>query len=449
MSDEKPEGTSTAVDLPDVPMPTPPEVEERAPVVDIPDVPMPPKEVEGRAPVVDLPDVPVPEMVPEKLPEVVLQKVEAPPSTGIDLPDMPTTPPPRRKDAGREDLFTPAVRLAFVGAGQGGGRIAETFYQLGYRKVCAINTTNQDLESLTLKQKLVIGKDAGGAGKDPQAGAKAAQESFEDIVDILKRSWGDSPEQMFICVGGGGGSGTGSWPVILKAIQEYAKISNIEGPVSKHLGMILTLPKRSEGPRVQKNAQQALEAATKLVSSKELSTLIVVDNAKIHELFPREPVKTFWSVANNSFARVFHTFNLLAAQNSEHATFDRADFRSVLRSGLILFGMTAVDKWEGQDDISHAIRQNLKGSLLGEGFDFSKSTMSAAIVVAHNDVLESIPQENIDYAFHALTRALGNEDLTLHTGIYEGKQPGMRVFTIVGGLESPTERLGELQKLAK
>ncbi len=56
--------------------------------------------------------------------------------------------------------------------------------------------------------------------------------------------------------------------------------------------------------------------------------------------------------------------------------------------------------------------------------------------------------ENIDYAFNSLGRALGNEGITLHSGIYEGKQPGMRVFTIVSGLEPPQGRLEELEKLA-
>jgi cell division GTPase FtsZ len=369
-------------------------------------------------------------------------------STVVDLPEIPTQPT-QKKSAAQADTFTGAVKMAFIGAGQGGGRVAETFYSLGYRRVCAVNTTNQDLEALSVKHKLVIGKDKGGAGKDPEAGAAAARSSFEEVIDILKRSWGEDPEQLFVTVGGGGGSGTGSWSVILDAIKEYAKISNIEGPVEKRLGMILTLPKRSEGPRVQKNALGALEGALAKVAAGELSTLIVVDNAKIHELFPDESVKTFWGAANNSFARVLHTFNLLAAQNSEYATFDKADFKSILRSGLVIFGMANVDKWEGTDDISQAVRQNLKGSLLGDGFDFSQATTAGAIIVAHDDVLHAIPMSHLDYAFHAFTRALGNADLTLHSGIYSGKQPGMRIFSIVGGLKPPAERLAELQKLGK
>lgn len=370
-----------------------------------------------------------------------------PAGSGVDLPDMGMEAPARREDA-HKDSFESAVKMAFVGAGQGGGRIAQAFYEMGYKRVCAVNTTNQDLEALTMPNKRVIGKDRGGAGKDPEQGMLAAKESFEDIMDLLMRSWGEGVEQMFVCVGAGGGSGTGSWTVVLDAMKEYAKSTNVEKPIPKHLGVIMTLPKRSEGARVQQNALLAIQEALTLVEKKQISSLILVDNAKINDLFPGLAVKQFWQVANKNFAAVLHTFNLLAAQNSEYNTFDRADFRSVLRNGLLIFGMTRVDRWEGKEDISQAVRMNLRNSLLADGFDLSKANMAGAIVVAHDNIMSDIPMENIDYAFHSLGRTLGNEGITLHSGIYEGRQEGMRVFTIVSGLQPPKERMKELESLS-
>lgn len=373
----------------------------------------------------------------------------APAGSGVDLPDMgmELDAPTEREDP-HKDTFESAVKMAFVGAGQGGGRIAQAFYDMGYRRVCAVNTTNQDLESLTMPQKRVIGNNRGGAGKDPEQGTLAAKESFEDIMDLLMRAWGEGVEQMFVCVGAGGGSGTGSWTVVLDAMKEYAKSTNIEKPIPKHLGVIMTLPKRSEGARVQKNALIAVQAAIEMVEKKQISSLILVDNGKIHDLFPGLPVKQFWQVANRNFAAVLHTFNLLAAQDSAYNTFDRADFRSVLRNGLLIFGMTKVSRWDGKEDISQAVRMNLKNSLLADGFDLAKADMAGAIVVAHDNILSDIPMENIDYAFNSLGRTLGNEGITLHNGIYEGRQEGMRVFTIVSGLQPPKERLKELENLS-
>lgn len=379
-------------------------------------------------------------------PKLVTQPLAS--SSGIDIPDVGTEAYRGKKKEAKKDVFESAVQMAFVGAGQGGGRIAQAFFDMGYRRVCAVNTTQQDLSSLTIKDQLVIGKNRGGAGKDPEQGRLAAKESYEEIMDLLMRSWGDGVEQMFVCVGAGGGSGTGSWPVLVQAMRAFADTTNIEKPVDKRLGIIMTMPKRSEGSRVQQNALVALKQAIELVQSDKISTLIIVDNAKIHELYPGLPVKQFWTVANQNFAAILHTFNLLAAKDSQYNTFDRADFRSVLRNGIMIFGMAKVDEWQHQEDISKAIRQNLAGSLLADGFDLSKANMAGAIIVAHDNVLEEVPMENIDYAFHSLGRTLGNEGITLHNGIYEGRQEGMRVFTIVSGLQPPEERLKQLASLS-
>jgi cell division GTPase FtsZ len=365
----------------------------------------------------------------------------------VDLPDMDEDL--GAEDAELKDEFESAVNMAFIGAGQGGGRVAQAFYDMGYRRVCAINTTNQDLDPLTIPSKLLIGEDRGGAGKDPEQGRLAARESYEDIMDLLMRSWGEDVEQMYVCVGAGGGSGTGSWEVIVEAMDEYGKSTNVEKPVSQRLGVIMSLPKRSEGSRVQRNAHTAVTAALKYLDEGKISSLVILDNAKIHDLYPKLAVKKFWGTANKNFAAVFHTFNLLAAQSSEYNTFDRADFRSVVRHGIMIFGMTRVSEWQGKEDIAKAVRQNIKGTLLGDGFDLSKADMAGAIVVAHDDVLGEIPMENIDYAFNSLGRCLGNEGITLHSGIYEGRAEGMRVFTIVSGLQPPDERLAELETLAR
>jgi cell division GTPase FtsZ len=400
---------------------------------------------------------PKPMLLTELAKEAKQAAQEEIPETGIVVPDYDDVgyvePGSKEGEAVEGDAFPggakPAVKMAFLGTGQGGGRIAEAFYNLGYRRVVAVNTTAQDLAALSIPAKMVIGKDRGGAGKDPREGELAVTESYEDVMDLLMRTWGEGVEQMYVCVGSGGGSGTGSWPILLDIIGEYAKSTNIEKPFSKHLGVIMTLPKRSEGSRVQRNAKIAVDHALEQLEKGHISSVVIVDNAKIHELFPKLSVKKFWQVANHNFAAVLHTFNLLAAQDSPYNTFDRADFRSVVRNGLMVFGMTKVAEWEGKEDISKAVRQNLKDTLLADGFDLSKANMAGAIVLAHDSVLSEIPMENIDYAFSSLGRAVGNADIVLHNGIYEGQQPGMRVFTIISGLEAPASRLKELESLAR
>ena len=54
-----------------------------------------------------------------------------------------------------DDKFKASFNFCFVGAGQGGSRVAEAFSRLGYQRVAAINTAEQDLNTLKLENKFV------------------------------------------------------------------------------------------------------------------------------------------------------------------------------------------------------------------------------------------------------------------------------------------------------
>ena len=82
---------------------------------------------------------------------------------------MPSEGPPEDKV---EDKFESAYKFAIVGVGQGGSRLAETFWKLGYRRVAVINTAPQDLKSVKVPvaNKLLVG--GKGAGKDRKVGRR-------------------------------------------------------------------------------------------------------------------------------------------------------------------------------------------------------------------------------------------------------------------------------------
>ena len=87
----------------------------------------------------------------------------------ISLPEIPIPAAAEKKEVAKDECDV-AFKFAFIGAGQGGSRIAEAFYNLGYRKLSAINTAQQDLNTIKLDNKLCIGD--GGAGKDPAKAEK-------------------------------------------------------------------------------------------------------------------------------------------------------------------------------------------------------------------------------------------------------------------------------------
>lgn len=371
-----------------------------------------------------------------------------PTARAISLPELSVAPGVGIGAHMVEDEHDTAVRMAFLGSGQGGGRLVESFWTLGYRRVAVVNTTAQDMAALAVPNKLLIGKDRGGAGKDPTEGAAAAAESSEEILDLMVRSFGDGVEKLWICLGAGGGSGTGSWPKLVERAAAFCEATSVAKPTSARIGVILTLPKRGEGARVQQNAHVAVLEALAMLQEQRISSLVIVDNAKIHELFPKEPIKTFWAKANMHFASTLHTLNVVACLDSEYSTFDRADFRSVLGNGLMVFGSARVDAWGSQEDVNKAVRSTVSTGLLADGIDIGSANRAGVVFVAHLDVLSELPMEYVDYAFSRLRQSLKRDGCMLHTGIYEEVSEGMRVLTIVSGLRAPSLRIEELAKLA-
>ena len=149
--------------------------------------------------------------------------------TDISLPEIPLPTAQEEEKKVIKDDVEVAFKFAFVGAGQGGCRIAETFSKLGYRKVAALNTAEQDLNTIKLDNKLCIGD--GGAGKDPKKAAEIYKTKEEDVLDFLRYSFGDEFDRIFVCAGSGGGTGAGSVIPLVHTSIELQKSLGIEPKV--------------------------------------------------------------------------------------------------------------------------------------------------------------------------------------------------------------------------
>ena len=361
---------------------------------------------------------------------------------GIDIsvPDMLLPPPIQELEKNEiKDVCDVAFNFAFVGAGQGGSRMAEAFHQLGYRKLAAINTAQQDLNAIMLDNKLCIGE--GGAGKDLSLAAKCFEEKRDDVNDFLRYSFGESFDKIFICAGAGGGSGAGT---VTPLVDVAFELSNAVDSFSKKVGVILALPKKSEGTKVASNARETLNKIWKLVEEGKVSPLIILDNEKIGKLYPNLVVSNFWRHANSSLAGLFHLFNLTASKDSSFTSFDKNDYSGILESGLMVFGASPVEKWDDPVSVSRAVRENIRNNVLSGGIDLSTGSTAGAVIIGGKEQLDNIPQSTLDQAFEQLVRML-KDGGTVHRGIYVGDKPTLTVFTAIGGLGLPEEKLEELK----
>lgn len=332
-----------------------------------------------------------------------------------------------------DDTKPTAEKMAFIGVGQAGCKIADEFWKSGYRRVLLLNTTEQDMAGLECPNRLIIGKLKSGAGKNPAAGAQAATESKEEILRTLYKSIGSEFERVMICSSSGGGTGSGAMTVLVDIAKQYFSVFDRAPKV----GAIVAGPKKAEGQAVGANHVKLMVALRALTKEKAISPLVLVDNDRISKMFPKASITSFHNIANRNVVGLFNVFNELAAQSSPYSTLDPADYKSVLDGGALVFGMTVVANPEDATALAAAIEKNTTGGLLSD-IALKGATHAGAVLVASPETLGKIPQSNLDLAFKSLARVLGGDALVLHQGVYEGPESlgGRAMFySVVSGME--------------
>lgn len=161
------------------------------------------------------------------------------------------------------------VKIKVLGAGGAGGNAINDMISSGVGGVeyIAANTDAQDLGKsladirIQLGEKLTRGL---GAGADPEIGRQAAEEDVEKIKNLLEET-----DMLFITAGMGGGTGTGSAPVIARVAKELGVLTVA----------VVTRPFSFEGRKRKNNADVGIENLKKAVDA-----LVIIPNDKLFEL---------------------------------------------------------------------------------------------------------------------------------------------------------------------
>ncbi len=342
-----------------------------------------------------------------------------------------------------------SIRMGWLGSGQCGGRLTKAFYDLGYKKALAVNTTRRDLDCLDLpkKQKFLMNIGAEGAGKDMDRGSQAIEEYRQEILHEIEHTFGVDVDHIMVCIGAGGGTGSGSATGLIEIAKSYVRHVGIHNP-NKSVGVVMTLPTTGEAgsPRVAQNAYAVASELSMLAGQGKISPLLIVDNDKITKMHPGLTVKSFWPTVNNTIAGLFDIFNRLSFLSSEYTAFDPTDYYSIISAGGCLnMGLTQVNNIKDKFAISKAIRNNLSQTLLADDFDLARAKVAGSIIVGGKKMMANTPglQDNINYAFDVLADITGQA--TVHRGIYEDTRETLRAYTIIGGLSAPMQALARLQ----
>lgn len=330
-----------------------------------------------------------------------------------------------------------AFNMAFLGSGQGGARLASSFYGLGYRRIGLFNTAESDFQGLPDEiQRHTL--QLGGAAKDARFAEQAINGHEEEIWDLLQRSWGNDMDYGLVCVGLGGGTGSGTSGRLVQIAREYMQ-SKGKPP---RVGVIASIPSPNEGQQVCRNAVTAFQRLLEL----KVSPLILIDNARINALY-RPGMTQLYPVANNTVSQLFHLFNQLAAVHSPLITFDRSELAQLLDNGICVMGAASINNVTSPADISAAIRDQLTNNVLAE-VDLTQGTKGACLFVGDQNHLDNLSLDFFEAGFTQMNRTLKGGTSVVHRGVYIGAAPGLQAYAMISDLKPPVATLAKLAKEA-
>ncbi|MCI7769823.1 MAG: cell division protein FtsZ [Christensenellaceae bacterium] len=239
------------------------------------------------------------------------------------------------------------ARIRVIGVGGGGNNAVDRMIDAGIKSAefVAMNTDYQALIRSKAELKIQLGAELTkglGAGADPSIGEKAAQESIEQIKEVLQDN-----DLVFITAGMGGGTGTGAAPVVASLAREMGILTVA----------VVTKPFNFEGKRRMENAEKGIENLRQYVD-----TLVIIPNEKLLSVVPKgTPIVKAFQVADDVLRQGIQGISDLIV-NPALINLDFNDVRTVMSNkGLAHMGIGC---GEGENRTLEAVRQAVQSPLL-------------------------------------------------------------------------------------
>lgn len=290
------------------------------------------------------------------------------------------------------------ARIKVIGIGGSGGNVLNHMITSKVPGVefIAINTDTQDLHHSLAKKKIHVGKNLTkglGAGMNPEIGKKAAEETKEEIQDMLSGA-----DMVFIAGGMGGGTGTGAAPVVARIARELGILT---------VG-VFTKPFFFEGSQRMKIAEKGLEEL-----EKEVDALIVIPNDRLLSIVTKDTsVKSAFSMCDEILKQAVEGISELITVPGI-INVDFADIRAVMsNAGSALMG---IGRASGDKRAEKAAFAAINSPLLDISIDGAKGVLFA--IAGGDDLAMSEVQE----AAKIITESIDKEAKVIFGAIKDDK----------------------------
>ncbi|MBI4918296.1 cell division protein FtsZ [archaeon] len=328
----------------------------------------------------------------------------------------------------QELLASHRATIKVVGCGGGGNNTIDRISEVGIKgaETIAINTDAQDLLYTSADKKILIGRELTkgmGAGSNPKIGEDAARENERDIKNAVQGA-----DMVFITCGLGGGTGTGSAPVVADVAKKLGALT---------IG-IFTIPFTMEGNKRYQNAVYGLERL-----EPHLDTLIVIPNDKLVELAPDLPLQTAFKIADEILTNAVKGIAELVTK-AGLVNLDFADIRAIMQDGGV--ALIGVGESDSENRATEAVDKAVQNPLLD--VDITGATGALINISGNKDMTLSEAKKVVETISEKLS-----DDAKIIWGaqIYEDLGRTLRVMLIVTGVQSPQifgpgKRLTDVQK---
>ena len=250
------------------------------------------------------------------------------------------------------------ARIKVLGIGGGGSNAVNRMIEEGIQGVefVAINTDAQALMLSNAPMRIRIGEKLTkglGSGGDPEIGRKAAEESSDELYDVLRGA-----DMVFLTAGMGGGTGTGAAPVVAAIAREVEALT---------IGVV-TRPFSFEGSRRRQVAEEGIEKLKEVVD-----TLIVIPNDRLLQIVDkRVSLQDAFRVADDVLRQGIQGISELITVPGL-INLDFADVRSIMKEGGA--ALMAVGRGNGETRAADAAREAISSRLLDVTIDGARGIL--------------------------------------------------------------------------
>jgi cell division protein FtsZ len=310
------------------------------------------------------------------------------------------------------------AQIKVLGVGGGGSNAVNRMIAEGLSGVefIAVNTDGQALLLSNAPTRVRVGDKLTrglGAGGDPETGRKAAEESSDELYQVL-----DGADMVFITAGLGGGTGTGGAPIISKIAKEVGALT---------IGVV-TRPFTFEGAHRAQTAHAGIEQL-----KEQVDTLIVIPNDRLLQIVDKKTnLQDAFSVADDVLRQGIQGISELITVPGL-INLDFADVRTIMSEGGA--ALMAVGRASGEDRAREAAEMAISSQLLDVTIDGARGILFN--VTGGSDMTLFEVNEAA-----AIIKETAHPDVNLIFGavIDPSMTEEIRVTVIATGFEQPTAR---------